>query len=516
MASFPATVVVKPTNITDGLQILAAHVGTAWDEIVSLENELLGSGAGSFIMDLRPSSAGSVVLQSRQLAGDTQARFQLTGSGDQKWGSGSATTDVTLSRSTTRTLTLTGAEIFLAGNAADIPLTAKGTTSQTGALIEAKDTSNTVFFRITAGGQLVLSPTSTPTTAAFGMQFGNDTFANLYRSAASTLKMDGALIVSSTATVNNVAMVGAGAGIASTNTVVGNPFLRALVSGDSQDRLDVYHDGSMKWGPGGVTATDTTLARTGVGVLGLTGALTVSGTITATGGVTVATLLTAPTKAVDTNTSDVATTAFVLAQAGAVTPTTVDDTAAVVGTSTRFARADHRHKLNSGIYDTTGVASRLNPMRILCYFEQYGGDIDSFGFNGHELRMDLSTGWEDQGVGLTASPIPWDRAGLAAIGGTVQWRWQFVVVVTTAATTCAFNARYLLVTDSGGVGTLTGVGGGVSGATVSAGTGSKYFDSGWLSAPGNQGFYIPSIRFDKTGTNFVWSRSQLIVDVRNV
>lgn len=50
---------------------------------------------------------------------------------------------------------------------------------------------------------------------------------------------------------------------------------------------------------------------------------------------------TAPTAAVDTNTTQVATTAMVLAQAAAATPI-VDGTAAV-GTSTRFARADHVH-----------------------------------------------------------------------------------------------------------------------------------------------------------------------------
>ena len=50
---------------------------------------------------------------------------------------------------------------------------------------------------------------------------------------------------------------------------------------------------------------------------------------------------TAPTAAADTNTTQLATTAFVLGQAGATAPA-MDGTAAV-GTSTRFARADHVH-----------------------------------------------------------------------------------------------------------------------------------------------------------------------------
>lgn len=50
---------------------------------------------------------------------------------------------------------------------------------------------------------------------------------------------------------------------------------------------------------------------------------------------------TAPTAAVDTSTTQIATTAMVLAQAASATPL-IDSTAAV-GTSTRYARADHVH-----------------------------------------------------------------------------------------------------------------------------------------------------------------------------
>jgi hypothetical protein len=52
--------------------------------------------------------------------------------------------------------------------------------------------------------------------------------------------------------------------------------------------------------------------------------------------------LTAATAAVDTSTTQVATTAFVTNQAGSATPL-VDAATAVVGTSKRYARADHVH-----------------------------------------------------------------------------------------------------------------------------------------------------------------------------
>lgn len=50
---------------------------------------------------------------------------------------------------------------------------------------------------------------------------------------------------------------------------------------------------------------------------------------------------TAPTAAVDTNTTQIATTAFVVGQAGGNTP--VMNGAAAVGTATRFSREDHVH-----------------------------------------------------------------------------------------------------------------------------------------------------------------------------
>lgn len=50
---------------------------------------------------------------------------------------------------------------------------------------------------------------------------------------------------------------------------------------------------------------------------------------------------TAPTASADTNTTQVATTAYVIGQAASATPAAVGT--AAVGTSTRFARADHRH-----------------------------------------------------------------------------------------------------------------------------------------------------------------------------
>lgn len=55
---------------------------------------------------------------------------------------------------------------------------------------------------------------------------------------------------------------------------------------------------------------------------------------------------TAPTAAVDTNTTQLATTAFMLAQASSTNPV-MDGGTGAIGTSTRFARADHEHPIDT-------------------------------------------------------------------------------------------------------------------------------------------------------------------------
>lgn len=47
----------------------------------------------------------------------------------------------------------------------------------------------------------------------------------------------------------------------------GNVAFQSTVSGEANARLSISHGGDMKWGPGGATAADTTLARSAAGVL---------------------------------------------------------------------------------------------------------------------------------------------------------------------------------------------------------------------------------------------------------
>jgi microcystin-dependent protein len=152
LPSFPTGVASKPANITDGLQILASHVGTAWDEIIAVESELLGAGTGTFFLDIRPLTAGSVVFQSRQITSDTQPRVQITSNGDLRWGSGTAATDLTLARSAARTLSLSGSEVINIQNAGDVGLLIKGFPSQTALLLDLQNSSSVSQFSVSPAG----------------------------------------------------------------------------------------------------------------------------------------------------------------------------------------------------------------------------------------------------------------------------------------------------------------------------------------------------------------------------
>jgi hypothetical protein len=279
---------------------------------------------------------------------------------------------------------------------------------------------------------------------------------------------------------------------------------RSQIAGDVQPRsgvgLDSAGRGTVLFGPGGSGPPDAAITRTGAGALTVIGALTGS--------------LTAPTKAADTATTEVATTAFVLGQAGTVAPNPVDDTAAAVGSSWRYARADHTHKLGAGVFDTTGVASRLNPMQIFTYFEAAGLALGDAG----EYRLSDGNGWVDQSAGASLTAVPWDYDGYAAIGGTVQWRWWFAMNVAGAmgGTGRVLSMKYVNVAEGGASGSLLTVSG-LSGISWSDSAGAKAFDSGWQTAPGGTGMLLPQLRTDRTGgTTGTASRTNLIIAIRNI
>lgn len=95
---------------------------------------------------------------------------------------------------------------------------------------------------------------------------------SLYRSTGSTLRTTGNLIV------DGVSSTAAGF---SSNPPVATvwPFIHQ-VQGEAQRRFQITDTGAISWGPGGSTAPDTSLSRSGAGALTATGSFTASGNIT--------------------------------------------------------------------------------------------------------------------------------------------------------------------------------------------------------------------------------------------
>lgn len=154
-ASFPISTATAPAGIATGLTVLASHVANAWEEVVALENELLGSGTGSFLMSLRPATSGSQIIGLRG-AGEAVDRLAVTGAGAMTWGGGTAAGDVTLQRSGARVLSLTGALSTTVQGAGDAGLRVKAHASQTANLIEVVTSANAQLFAVEHDGDVAV------------------------------------------------------------------------------------------------------------------------------------------------------------------------------------------------------------------------------------------------------------------------------------------------------------------------------------------------------------------------
>jgi microcystin-dependent protein len=179
---------------------------------------------------------------------------------------------------------------------------------------------------------------------AAGLNFGGDT--NLYRVAVDQLRTDDFFEVVHT---NGI------------RVTTGGFALRSMVSGEANSRFVVAASGAISWGPG-TAAQDTTLYRSAADVLktddtfdaiayrinGVSLAsthLSDSSSLARLASPSLTGTPTAPTAAADTNTTQLATTAYVVGQAGATSPTMNGTTA--IGTSLRYARQDHVHPIDT-------------------------------------------------------------------------------------------------------------------------------------------------------------------------
>lgn len=222
MASFPSATVSKPSGIAAGNSIITAHVDTAWDEVIALEAVLRGGttlATTGTNLNIKSGATGAVPLVLQGFAGQTADILSI--------GTSAGTADLfrfkpdgklhlvgttnaaglQLGSSTVSNIWSTGTDVLVRPSTDGTGAVKLRNAADSGSVWRA-DTTN---LRLGIGSDtapsatLHLAAASTPTTAAFGIQFGSDA-TNLYRSAATTLKTDGDFSVGANLVFNDVSL----------------------------------------------------------------------------------------------------------------------------------------------------------------------------------------------------------------------------------------------------------------------------------------------------------------------
>jgi hypothetical protein len=173
------------------------------------------------------------------------------------------------------------------------------------------------------------------TTAAAGGTLNTTAINFIEFSAATTYSAGSGLTLTGTSFSANTTGT-------TTGVVGGNIAVRSTATTGQVLRSSGVSGNEAAWGAVNLASSDAVtgtlpVANGGTGGTTSTG----SGAVVLASSPTLAGAPLAPTAAADTNTTQVATTAFVVGQASAVSP--VVDGVATVGTSLRYARADHVH-----------------------------------------------------------------------------------------------------------------------------------------------------------------------------
>jgi len=216
-------------------------------------------------------------------------------------------------------------------------------------------TTSGLFARINAGTQQY-APLGSTNTFTGTNTFSGATVSFGTSTAASTINVGtGATLTATTKAVNigtngvagSTTNISIGSTTGTNAITINGPTTLAgnvIASGTSLD-LGNTAAASATFSFGSATTTTSQSKTINIGTNGGTGSTTTINIGSSTGGSSTTALngtVSSTTAAADTNTTQIATTAFVVGQAGSATPL-MDNGTAVVGTSLRYARQDHVH-----------------------------------------------------------------------------------------------------------------------------------------------------------------------------
>lgn len=299
-------------NITDnGTDITVAPAGASGNLVIT-------PGGTAGCVSITRAAAGNPNFK-LFVSGDTNPRLQIEADGTLAWGPGNAAVDVTFKRSGAAAATLTGA--LTISSTLTVNSVSIGATNNV--LTQASAGSGIVQYRVADSriwGSNLVDGGGTLTATYIPKATGANTLANSLLTDNGTVVTDtGNFQVNGTTTLGDAAtdtttirglvtltdssvtytlrlgadcdiyryaanICGTAAGdiwraSAAASTTIAADF---MVTGDTVSRLTIKAGGDMNWGPGGAGATDTTLARSGVGTLTLTGSLSISSNLTMT------------------------------------------------------------------------------------------------------------------------------------------------------------------------------------------------------------------------------------------
>lgn len=218
----------------------------------------------------------------------------------------------------------------------------------------------------------------------------------------------------------NIGSSSSTASLAVVSAATSTDFISSRVTGDTQSRYLVDADGSTNWGPGGGSATDTTLARTGTSAMTLTGALTVSSNLAVSGNLSVTGI---GFRSFVRKTSDESVTSSTTLQ---------DDNQLTLAVSANCTYAFRVWIMATDATDANGDIkfAFTFPTGAVCHFSGKGPHSllasGAFGDGEYIARNTATSGSTVATYGLTTSVIGIELTGLLIVSGTagnLQLQW---------------------------------------------------------------------------------------------